>query len=149
MKKIILLLVVCFTYIGLDAQTIVYSYDYDDAGNRTLRAEISFSSADGESFQEMENLNLEGLENLEDYIGEQNLKIYPNPTRGEMALKFENFPEENTIKLQFYDNTGKILIDKDIAESFYVLDINHHPAGNYLLRLQLGNHHKVYQIVKQ
>lgn len=130
-------------------QTIDYSYAYDAAGNRYERAIISIKSADGESFLEKENLNLEALENLEDYIGEQNLKIYPNPTRGEMALEFVNFPEDKSLNLSLLDNSGKTVLKEKVQDSLYVLDINHFPAGNYLLRLELDNVHKVYQIVKQ
>lgn len=131
----------------------IYSFSYDDAGNRVSRTMITFKSAGGESFWDPEKMGIDQsslpLESLEDYLAGRNLKIYPNPTRGEMAIEFVDFPENEKVQVSLYDINGSLILDETVESQFYLLDIEDKPNGNYILKLSLGKFQKTYQIVKQ
>jgi len=136
----------------LEAQTYQYDFEYDNAGNRTTRTYIELKSTDDPSFYDSLNhaINEEMLpENpIEDLLGTSNVKIYPNPTRGELVLKFVNLPEQEKIEMQLHDMSGKLLQQKEITETYYLLDMHGYPNGNYLMRLKTAQAQKTYEIIK-
>ena len=77
---------------SVKAQTFTYTYDYDLSGNRTLRTCIQAKSGMGESIFDSEKQTLkesyEISEVLDDYVGETQITVFPNPTRGELQLPF-------------------------------------------------------------
>ena len=133
---------------------IPYTLKYDAAGNRIIRMqEIYLKSEQGESFIERETNAVikEKLpeESMEDYLAGNNVKIYPNPTRGELAVKFDNFSPNEKIRVKLFDVNGNLILDDKVTNSYHPIDINNQPAGNYILQLSQGNFKKSYKIIKQ
>ncbi len=63
--------------------------------------------------------------------------VFPNPTSG--FLYIENIPPNS--RLQFYDMTGKVLIDQSSDSQDFQLDLRHLPAAIYLLFITNGENH--------
>ena len=150
MKKLYFLATLLMMSLASQAQK-TYQYEFDEAGNRKARYEVTLSSGDGESLISDGAFNPNNLkiETLEDYIAGKNLKIYPNPTRGELVLEFTEFPEDSPITMKLFDSNGRLLKSELVNGQYHLLDINNEPNGNYLLVLTLKKFKKTYQIIKQ
>lgn len=122
--------------------TTAFNYDY--GGNMEQRRQINMKSGNGESLQQNQLPDTY----VSDYLGSKNVKIYPNPTRGELAIELTELPE-SPVEVLLYDFSGKLVKSGTLHESFFLLDINNKPDGNYLLRLTTGTSQKTYQVIKK
>lgn len=125
-------------------------FSYDAAGNRTDRFIISEFMTAPSTKSTMRGIDESQIPNnpTEKLLNGSNLKIYPNPTQGELKLEFINFPENERVKLQLFDITGKKLKAGKINTPYYLLDMYDYPTGTYMLKLQTSSEQKIYQIVK-
>lgn len=127
------------------AQTIKYEYEN---GNRVLRKVIVLDTKSG-TIQPDSLQAKQDLQPLDDMVGLQKTRIYPNPTKGMLRI---NFPEltrrEGTIKL--YDSNGKLIIQQGVIELNNELNLTAYPPGIYMMIIQIGqNDRKEWKIIKQ
>ena len=81
------------------------------------------------------------LSNTNFELGENNINVYPNPTKDIINIVFEN----KEVTVEIYDISGKkILRTKDSK-----IDISHYTNGVYLLKLISNEQTKVQKIIKQ
>lgn len=116
-------------------------FAYDAAGNRTSRTMI---------IQEWRSAyNDEALPFAEGFDWDKlGLKLYPNPTQGELRFEFENYPEDAKVQYVLYDLNGKMLLNEEMLNTSTFLDLESFPDGNYILKLIIGKEAKTYQIIK-
>jgi hypothetical protein len=154
MKKILfIILFLSAAIVGLYAQQqYTYYITYDASGNRVSRMSLGLKSDLGESFLDSSNQEInEKLlpKEIDDYLSGTNIKLYPNPTRGELAIEFVNYPDDAEVQIKLYDFSGKELKVNKISSQYSLVDINDFPDGNYLLTIQIGDDSKTYNIIKQ
>lgn len=150
MQKLILSFFILFFTVACIAQgNLPRTYDYDNAGNRILRTTVRLRqtvAADADtSFADVSNSKQEPY--YEEIVGENNVKVYPNPTKGMVTLQFEK-----TVKTGFYrlsDFSGKLLSDGIITNSIVTLDLTRYENGVYLLTLTLDGQTDTWKIIKQ
>lgn len=71
-------------------------------------------------------------------IFNNNLSIYPNPTRNNLTVEFAPFSAENsTIKIT--DLTGKIVYRQKAKNKKQIIDVSKWSAGIYIMEYQNGN----------
>ncbi len=128
-------------------------YNYDDAGNRVKTTTIALKDANGPSLLDAQTgvIAEEELpeEYVEDYLSGSNVKIYPNPTRGELLLELKQFPEGEEGKASVYNLSGSLVLETYVGEGYNLLELTGKPEGQYILRLRIGTKEKVYQLIKQ
>jgi hypothetical protein len=127
------------------AQYISYAYDY--AGNRISRQVVYISNpthVKGDT-----TAVKQATKPVEDKIGDRVIKIYPNPTRGALAVDISGGDTKDPLSIILYSPQGALLIQRNIAEGRTPVEMSAYPAGWYILRVQAGEKVTEFKIVKQ
>ncbi|MFV0377412.1 MAG: T9SS type A sorting domain-containing protein [Mangrovibacterium sp.] len=145
MKKILSLLLVALALAApaaLQAQSKV-RFEYDGSGNRKLRTiTLSTSPTMASKSQMLEP------EELKTELGDQEIRIYPNPTKGLLRIDIPNLDGTN-ITLDIFDSHGRLLIRKDAQAIGNQLDLSAYPSGMYLLLIRTENDKQEWKIIKE
>ena len=128
-----------FAITSLSAQSV--SYTYDASGNRTARVINLSASPQLRASEEATP--------LEDLLAERKIKIYPNPTKGMLAVEIIDFTEEIQGEYFVYDMSGRMLKREKAAPGKVSLDLSNQPNGVYLLRINLNGESVTWKIVKE
>ena len=150
MQKFTLSFFLLFVTMACIAQgSLPRTYDYDNAGNRILRTTVHLRqaiAADSDTiFADVSNTKQEPY--YEEIVGENNIKVYPNPTKGKVILQFDKPVETGFYKLS--DLSGKLLLDGAITASIIILDLSRYENGVYLLTLTLDGQTDTWKIIRQ
>lgn len=74
--------------------------------------------------------------------------LYPNPTKGYFRVQFEE--QQPTVEMSVFDTTGRIIMQKTYTEVRQITEkIEEQPAGNYVIRLKIGEKVQSFVLVKQ
>ncbi|PBQ34029.1 hypothetical protein CNR22_20350 [Sphingobacteriaceae bacterium] len=85
---------------------------------------------------------------IRESINKSNMNIYPNPVKDKLKLDFSGF-ETNKITLQLINSLGQTVCSFDNSIQYKEIDLSNFPAGLYYLKVQDGNKHKVFKILKE
>jgi hypothetical protein len=149
-KPITTALLLVLASLGIQAQTIYYSYD--NAGNRTKRSltvtAVTSKSAKmvADTVAVADNIKTEE-ETLPDN-SERSFKIYPNPTHGQMALAIEGTLPQQAGRIMLYSSLGALLQSGTTQGSYTPIDLSRYPAGQYILILIIDGKKYNWNIVK-
>ncbi|MCG8697477.1 MAG: T9SS type A sorting domain-containing protein, partial [Bacteroidales bacterium] len=146
-----------YSYSKLDIKHI---YNYDNAGNRSKRSyEVVYYAPEANPYS-CSNYGLQlkasddapqekPLEYLDKLAG-LDLKLYPNPTYGELVIEIQNPPLElPEVQFELLTNDGRQVWSKKTNELQFMLNMHDYPSGNYLLRLHYQNEVQTYKIIKK
>lgn len=147
LTAIFLLVAGVLTSVVCQAQT-TYEFTYDDNGNRETRTikEVSLKSAilHPDSLQARQD-----IKPLDDQIGLQKTRIYPNPTKGLLRIDLPELNEQEAI-IRLHDSNGKLIIQQAAVELNNELNLTAYPPGIYIMIIQIGqNDRKEWKIIKQ
>jgi hypothetical protein len=147
MQKIILFFSGILFLVTLQAQSYTYTYTYDGSGNRTKRTYIlvAVKSAVGRDTQS----NVNPPEKLTEQLDEYTITIFPNPTSGELILQILPENEEFKGKISVFGLDGRLIISLQDLVNINIIDLTSLNPGNYILRLNIGNSEKTYNIIKE
>lgn len=73
--------------------------------------------------------------------------IFPNPTRGEVKIVFEN--EQQEVSVSLLSITGQLLKNKTFHNSAAIMFEIDGPAGVYLLKLKCNGEEATIRVVKE
>jgi hypothetical protein len=125
-------------------------YYYDAAGNRKTRSVIGPDQApeeeDGTTVYNSENTKTEVYE---DVLAEQQLKIYPNPTRGRLAVEIVHYNLNEPGSIQVFDMGGRLVHNTTVLSQNMQIDITGEPAGSYIMVIVIGKEKSEWKIIKQ
>lgn len=138
--KILVLFFVLFCSISGFSQTMRYSYD--DAGNRVLREIVLSRQRSIESEKKSEKPIVEK-------ISDKKVKIYPNPTKGELKIEVENWDDKCTGNIYIYSSNGILIRQYDMVDSMHIADISDEPVGLYILKIYLNKNTMTWRIIKE
>jgi hypothetical protein len=153
------------------SQTAV-SFTYDAAGNRILRMpcptclyvkkdnptpglQISSLDKDGEQLTGMqaplnEGETDENIHSEESKTGSFGFKFYPNPTKGEVKIEFEQtFLELDGRELHVFDLQGKRLHRQNISGLSAIIDLSSYAAGYYVFKIRAKGFAREWLIMKE
>ena len=141
MKRILLLLLALLPLGVLSAQTPVYEYSYDAAGNRVLRAILPLhkggdAPAVSRGSDPEEGLSLVGAA----------VRVFPNPTRG--TVRVESADTVSIAGYRLHDARGLLLEQGRVGSCTVTLDLSGRADGVYLLDVWLGAERRHFRIVK-
>ena len=118
------------------------SFKYDLSGNRTDRKVIELTQKNASIAQG------DKQKELKDQLGIQEVRIYPNPTKGLLKIDFPDLSKTGAI-LSVHNLQGGMLIQKQAQEIGNELDLSAYPSGLYILVIQAGEERKEWKIVKE
>jgi hypothetical protein len=141
MKSLYLNIMFLFMCLSIYSQTTyTLKYVYDNAGNRTQRYLYSSGVKDADEIKESDNKETPYFADV--------IKIYPNPTTGELTIDFL-LAEEKQIDVTVFDQNGRVLFEQDISGCTDQIDLTPYPSGTYLMKIAIDGHSKIYQVSKK
>ena len=154
MKTAVSLLIFTLFVFAAHAQSI--QFEYDAAGNCVVKYKTVVmpsqaarhvpDEADGET---PETGQAEIPASLKDVIGETEIVISPNPTKGILQIDFRNRATELSVNYRLTQMNGKHVTGGTATGNPLNLDLSACPAGIYLLRLTVEDKTETYKIIKQ
>jgi len=127
------------------AQAQGVSYGYDASGNRISRV-ITIPPPLKSSKSEPTGEEQVYSEVLKDFT----VKIYPNPTKGELTVEIGQLPEGKTASLRLYNLQGKLILQRTgLHDGSEHLNISHHPTGVYLMKIATKDASTEWKIIKK
>lgn len=137
-----------YAQLGTDKPDDYYvRYRYDGAGNRITKSIIIGNSPQMKNSMMTENDSEKEFFN--DRLGEIDIKIYPNPTKGNLAIEICGDTGNMNSQISLLDMQGKLLRKETISESITHLDISDFIVGTYLLKIFIDGKTTVWKIIKE
>ena len=136
MKRVNVFFFVIFS-LSLSAQKKVM-YVYDAAGNR-IKREILFEQSQSKS----------QVVAYSDMLDEKEIKIYPNPTEGELRVEIFNELKKTEGIVTVHGNNGAMIYTTPIINGSASLDISSCPNGLYILHVKIGDCVLSWKIIKR
>ena len=143
-KTILLLAVTLLITVPGFSQTKEYSYSYDDSGNRIQRKCIELKSGSISRNNHGEQIKKE----FEDLVNGQEIKIYPNPTKGMLKIEIPDL-KENNARLMVFNNQGQLIKEIKVNSNFSEINLSNHPSGMYILKILIGQNSSEWKIIKE
>jgi hypothetical protein len=76
----------------------------------------------------------------------ENVSIYPNPSRGNVSIRFLNLPEEGT-DIQIFDISGKLIFNRKVQTNIEVMNIENLPSGVYFVKTSLNKQNTATKLI--
>lgn len=137
MKRVNVFLFFVIFSLSLSAQKKVM-YVYDAAGNR-IKKEILFEQSQSKS----------QVVAYSDMLDEKEIKIYLNPTEGELRVEIFNELKKTEGIVTVHGNNGAMIYTTPIINGFASLDISSCPNGLYILHVKIGDCVSSWKIIKR
>nr|WP_319998175.1 T9SS type A sorting domain-containing protein [uncultured Draconibacterium sp.] len=152
MRKLFILLAFSLFFIvgakyTVQAQTTHYHYkfSYDDSGNREQRIYIG-TALKSASIENSTAFNEE--KPIRENLGFGEIKIYPNPTKGNLIVEIPDFEAEK-INILVFNLQGKEIMNKTSSpNSINQLSLYNLPSGMYVLKIVAGQESSDWKIIK-
>jgi hypothetical protein len=122
----------------LSAQNPVYTYD--NAGNRISRGIITLRSSREDA---------PSPEPLSDFISKQEIKLYPNPTRGILMVELPGLSEPVQGEIRIINSSGQTVKHSRNIALQNTFDLGGQANGIYLLRITLNDETMTWKVIKQ
>jgi len=122
------------------------SYAYDLAGNRISRKLVYLDSNPSHVKQAFSDSYPEPAE---EKMGDRIIKLYPNPTKGVLAVEIRGGNPDEGIRIILYSSQGTMLQDKAFEPDITSIEMSSYPTGWYILRVITGDKTKEFKIIKQ
>lgn len=138
MKSILIIALLHLTLIS-NAQVDRLRFDYDIAGNQTLRFLcMGCTQSKTTTYDEISNLK---EEDLLKFFQNDVISYYPNPVKEELFLKWELINENNVSRIEIFSMNGQLLKTyKDLKnDTSIVIPFQDLPSGTYSILLLLSN----------
>jgi len=138
---ILILFLILLSVKGFSIMKIAYRYDA--AGNRISRQYVvDLRSA---SVVKSENPDTIAIKNQ---LGEPEITVYPNPTKGALSVKISGSSEEQKIDMKLYSPQGALLKNIIKTSETTPIDMSSYPSGWYILRVIIDKKPVEFKIIK-
>ena len=142
MRKLLLLVLLTGTAFSICAQNRIV-FTYDDVGNRTSR-EIQTVILPGDSTAVSDTTNV-ATDLLANYV----IKVYPNPTYGQLSVEIEDFEMDKPLTVIVSDRSGIILQQYIMNQPAINIDMSRYPqAAWYIVTFVLEGERRDFKIIK-
>jgi hypothetical protein len=150
MKNYLLLLFLAFTLISNAQAQDKIIFDYDAAGNQTVRS-LCISCTDPNHKTTTKEIAALKEDDLQKFSPEDVISYYPNPVKEELYLKWELVEGKTVSSIDLYDLNGRTLKTYNDLDKTNNLNIPFfdYPRGTYLVILVYNDgEQKTIKIVK-
>jgi hypothetical protein len=153
MRKFTLFIIYMIAYASLFSQTVDYvEFDYDAAGNRTTREVIYLKSSVVDDPQAHHETGFQPAVDSVEFkgkLGNREISIYPNPTKGSLTIAIAGEEEACPATLALFSLTGEVILRHQIRQPSTTLDLSGHPPGTYLLQITTAAGRETCKVVKE
>jgi hypothetical protein len=125
------------------AQNMV-SYAYDNAGNRISRKVVLLNSNPSHAKKIVED-----PPPVVEQLGERKIAIYPNPTKGALAVEITGGNDKDELRIMVISAQGIQLQNLKAETGITPIDMQAYPPGWFILRVQAGDKVTEFKIIKQ
>lgn len=149
MKNILILLFFSLGAVS-NAQDMI-SFDYDNAGNQTLR-KVCFGCLAKTVETPPKEITEIQKEDLKKFYPEDQISYYPNPVKEQLFLKWEFIDNVKVLSIDLYSLAGQLIKSYNNLENQnnYTISFYDLPDNVYSLRLIYSNgEQKPIKIIKQ
>jgi hypothetical protein len=151
-RIIIFLLWLSFPLFCIAQPGLIRTYQYDEAGNRTLCKVLQIYPApptppDTTEVDYFETEKFE-IEYFVEKIAQVEIKIYPNPTTERVTLEISNMEKLQTGMFKLYSLTGQLLQEHPVYSSATIISLAGHPTGAYILKVHINDRTEDWKIIK-
>lgn len=119
----------------------VVRYSYDNAGNR-IKKEIVLTRGSVASDDEKPG-------SYSDRIDGHDIRIYPNPTRGNLVINISNIDSDNQVSITLFSIEGKLMRKAKVDSGQAHMDIGNERNGIYLMQISIDESSTTWKIVKE
>ena len=137
---LIFLLFMAVSMSGFSQQIV--SYAYDNAGNRISRKIVDLSVTPNPT-------HVKAAAPVEEQLGERKITIFPNPTKGMLAVQIEGGNDKDELSIILYNATGQQLLNKQVQLGTTPINMSTYPKAYYILRVQAGEKATEFKIIKE
>ena len=150
MKTNIFLLGLIIPLFCMAQPSLIREYEYDEAGNRTLRKVVSMQLAPPAPPDTTQTANLtpQTADYFVETIAQVEIKIYPNPTTENVTLEISNMEKLQTGKFTLYSLTGQLLQEHQVYSSTSTVPLSNLPKGTYILKVNINNRIEDWKVIK-
>jgi len=159
MKTLSILTILCGLLLAGStyAQTKI-SFTYDDAGNMTSRKIIDFSipplpeqvNEDSNNSEENEDNITEFVDEIfNDKLGDQDIVIYPNPTKGKLIVAIPDYEFGTNDRIDVISMQGSLLKRITPLSSSNTVSLTDYANATYILLIQIDGKVTEWKIIKQ
>lgn len=121
-----------------------YSFHYNARGHRDSRILLKSATIPADSLMAKEL-----KKPIDDQIGLQKTRIYPNPTKGLLRIDLPALTEQEAI-IRLHDSNGRMIIQQTAVEQNNEINLSSYPTGIYIMSIQIGrNDRKEWKIIKE
>lgn len=126
------------------------SFDYDDSGNCTLKYKtVVLARAQSNQNNEQFYNKSDSIQSQLSKIGDHNITIYPNPTKGLITISLSGNQIETKVEFRLTDLSGRLLKNGQFEYMLLKLDMSQFIPGTYLLHIYMNNKKDVWKIIKE
>ncbi len=149
--KIIMSIILILTSMMNGISQNVINFAYDAAGNRVSRTIDLGAAQTAINGGEIENLSIEKSEDFfTEVIAEKEIKIYPNPTKGQLRVDILGYEDlNNNSSIQVFNTGGKLLYKSDTPSQTNDINLSDKPNGLYLMVITIAGERSTWKIIKQ
>lgn len=125
------------------------SFAYDNAGNRISRKLVTLTSTILHAKKNFDNTPQETEpEPIEEKLGERTITVYPNPTKGALAVGISG-EILTKISIVLLNAQGVVLQNTQADSDITTLEMSHYPSSWYILRVIADGKAIEFKIIKQ
>lgn len=143
-QHFLLLLFLGIIPLWITAQSKV-SYAYDYAGNRISRQVVNLSTSPPHLKKQMDSIPAP----VKDKLGDRIISIYPNPTKGALAVEISAADSKDELSIALFSSQGVLLQSLAASSGKTPVEMSAYPPGWYILRVKAGEKLTEFKIVKQ
>lgn len=139
-------LTILIIMVSLTSHAQYHQFSYNARGHRVTRQFVVPKSATIPA----DSLMAKELKKpVDDQIGLQKARIYPNPTKGMLRIDLPALTQQEAI-ISLHDANGRLIIQQPAVEVNNELNLSDYPAGIYIMSIQIGrNDRKEWKIIKE
>lgn len=118
-------------------------FTYDGSGNRIERVINMTKSATA-----LENNDLP-ITTITDRVKDREIRIYPNPTKGNLKVEVLDFDKIKNATLNLLNMQGQSVMKTKMVTNLADLDISNRPNGIYILQIIIDGKASTWKIIKE
>ena len=116
------------------AQQQIVSYAYDNAGNRISRKIVNITPPPSHVKKAVEDPIP-----VEEQLGERKITVYPNPTKGALAVEITGGNDKDELRIMLISAQGVQLQNLKVEKGINPIDMHTYPPGWFILRVKAGD----------
>jgi hypothetical protein len=145
---------------------LFYYYEYDAAGNRTVRKVVHMKPPDQMPPAPSDSTLTEDIEGKRrglpqqaglpqqtagyfvETIAQTEIKIYPNPTTEKITLDIAGWETLQTGIFKLYSLTGQLLQERPVHSAITEISLAGLASGTYILKVQINDRIEEWKVIK-